>query len=121
MGHMAWWEWILLAAVVTFVVFATAYLLVRSTKRGRRFMALPMDAKARFGRALVADREIPWYAKLVLVVAIGYLAMPFDIIPDFVPVIGQLDDVLLVSLAIVLLLVMVPGDRFDAALRSAER
>lgn len=118
---MAWWEWLLLALLVLVVVCVAAYLLVRATRRGRRFMALPIADKGRFGRNLLADRQIPWYAKLVMVVAIGYLAMPFDIIPDFVPVIGQLDDVLLVSLAVVLLLVMIPGDRFDAALTSTER
>lgn len=43
---------------------------------------------------------MPWHAKVVLALVVPYLAMPFDLIPDFIPVVGQLDDALLVALAI---------------------
>ncbi|MBI5948917.1 MAG: DUF1232 domain-containing protein [Chloroflexi bacterium] len=59
-------------------------------------------------------------AKAVLVLLVGYLAMPFDLIPDFVPVLGQADDVLVIVLALWLLMVVVPRERFEAALAEAE-
>jgi uncharacterized membrane protein YkvA (DUF1232 family) len=40
---------------------------------------------------------VPRRAKFILVGLVGYLAMPFDVIPDFIPVVGQLDDALLVA------------------------
>jgi uncharacterized membrane protein YkvA (DUF1232 family) len=51
-------------------------------------------------RRLLRDPRVPRRAKLPLVLLVPYLAMPFDLVPDFLPVIGQLDDVLLVGLAL---------------------
>ena len=51
-------------------------------------------------KRLLRDPRVPRHAKLALALVIPYLAMPFDLIPDFIPVIGQLDDALLVALAI---------------------
>jgi len=116
---VAWWEWLLLAALLFVLLAMAAYLVVRSTLRGRRFLALPTRGKLRFGRALLLDRQLPFYTRGVLVLLLAYLALPFDIIPDFVPVLGQLDDVAVVVLAVALLLLLVPGDRFDAALDKA--
>ena len=48
-------------------------------------------------KRLLRDPRVPRRAKLVLVGLVGYLAMPFDLIPDFIPVVGQLDDALLVA------------------------
>lgn len=49
-------------------------------------------------RRLLADERVPRRSKLLLGALIGYLAMPFDLVPDFVPVAGQLDDALIVAL-----------------------
>jgi uncharacterized membrane protein YkvA (DUF1232 family) len=51
-------------------------------------------------KRLLADPRVPRRAKLVLVGLAGYLAMPFDLIPDFIPVVGQFDDAVLVAAAI---------------------
>lgn len=51
-------------------------------------------------KRLLGDRRIGRRAKIVLVLLLAYLAMPFDLIPDFIPVLGQLDDVLLVMVVI---------------------
>ena len=116
---MEWWQWLLVAVVVFVLLGVAAYLAVRANRRGRRFLALSLREKLRFGRALLLDAELPFYTRGVLVVLVIYLALPFDLIPDFIPVVGQLDDLLLVVIAIGLLLILVPGDRFDAALESA--
>ena len=84
-------------------------------------MALSMRAKIGFARALIADPFVPLPAKVMLFVVVGYLALPFDLIPDFIPVAGQLDDMLLIILGLGALILAVPRDRFEAALGMAER
>lgn len=54
------------------------------------------------------DPRVPWYAKLVAVLVVAYALSPIDLIPDFIPVIGYLDDLLLVPLGILLVIRLVP-------------
>jgi uncharacterized membrane protein YkvA (DUF1232 family) len=61
-------------------------------------------------RLLLKDRRTPWLAKAFLGLALGYLLMPFDIIPDFIPVLGHLDDLVIVPLLVILALKMVPEE-----------
>jgi uncharacterized membrane protein YkvA (DUF1232 family) len=49
---------------------------------------------------LLADPRVPRRHKLLLGAVVGYLALPFDLVPDFIPVAGQLDDALVVALAL---------------------
>jgi uncharacterized membrane protein YkvA (DUF1232 family) len=51
-------------------------------------------------RRLLGDRRVAWWRKALLAGAIAYLAMPFDLVPDFIPVIGLLDDALVVALVL---------------------
>ena len=55
---------------------------------------------ARLFAGLVRDPRVPKRAKLVLGVTAGYLAMPIDLIPDFIPVLGQLDDAVVAIIAL---------------------
>lgn len=48
------------------------------------------------------DRRVPWYAKAVAGAVAAYALSPIDLIPDFIPVLGYLDDLLLVPAGIVL-------------------
>jgi uncharacterized membrane protein YkvA (DUF1232 family) len=50
----------------------------------------------------------PWYAKVLLLAIVAYAVSPIDLIPDFLPVIGLLDDVILLPLGIALALKMIP-------------
>ena len=54
--------------------------------------------------------QTPWYAKLLIVVIVAYALSPIDLIPDFIPVLGLLDEIILLPLGIVLVLKMVPVD-----------
>jgi uncharacterized membrane protein YkvA (DUF1232 family) len=54
------------------------------------------------------DPRVPWYAKAVAVCVVGYALSPIDLIPDFIPVLGYLDDLVLIPLGVALVLRMIP-------------
>jgi uncharacterized membrane protein YkvA (DUF1232 family) len=56
------------------------------------------------------DPRVPWYARLFALVVVGYAFSPIDLVPDFIPVLGYLDDLILVPLGIALVLKMIPRD-----------
>jgi uncharacterized membrane protein YkvA (DUF1232 family) len=59
------------------------------------------------------DPRVPWYAKAVAVCVVGYALSPIDLIPDFIPVLGYLDDLVLIPLGIVLVLRIIPPAVMD--------
>jgi uncharacterized membrane protein YkvA (DUF1232 family) len=65
-----------------------------------RELLLALPRLARMLVALAADREVPTAAKVVLAAVAVYLVSPVDIIPDFIPWIGYLDDVLLAAVVV---------------------
>jgi uncharacterized membrane protein YkvA (DUF1232 family) len=74
----------------------------------------------------LAAREprVPWYAKALALLVAAYALSPIDLIPDFIPVLGLLDDLVLVPAGVWLVLRLVPAEllaelRAEAALRSA--
>src|SRR5688572_19451473 len=56
----------------------------------------------------VRDPRTPWYAKLFAACVVAYAFSPIDLIPDFIPILGYLDDVIIVPLGIVLALKLIP-------------
>jgi uncharacterized membrane protein YkvA (DUF1232 family) len=56
------------------------------------------------------DPRVPWYAKALALVVAGYALSPIDLIPDFIPVLGYLDDVILVPFGIWLVIQLIPPD-----------
>jgi uncharacterized membrane protein YkvA (DUF1232 family) len=54
------------------------------------------------------DPRVPWYAKALAVAIAAYAASPIDLIPDFIPVIGYLDDLIIVPLGIALVIRFIP-------------
>jgi uncharacterized membrane protein YkvA (DUF1232 family) len=57
----------------------------------------------------VRDPRVPWYAKVTAAVVVAYALSPIDLIPDFVPILGYLDDLILIPLGIALVLRMIPA------------
>jgi uncharacterized membrane protein YkvA (DUF1232 family) len=56
------------------------------------------------------DPRTPWLAKLLAAALVAYALSPFDLVPDFVPVLGYLDDLIIVPLGIALVLRLVPAE-----------
>jgi uncharacterized membrane protein YkvA (DUF1232 family) len=56
------------------------------------------------------DPRVPWYARAVGVCVIAYALSPIDLIPDFIPVLGLLDDLVLVPLGLLLVIHLIPSD-----------
>jgi uncharacterized membrane protein YkvA (DUF1232 family) len=56
------------------------------------------------------DPRVPWYAKALALCVAGYALSPIDLIPDFIPVLGYLDDVILVPLGILLVVKLIPQE-----------
>ena len=59
------------------------------------------------------DPRTPWYAKVWLALVAGYAFSPIDLIPDFIPVLGYLDDFILLPLGILIAIKLVPKDVMD--------
>ncbi len=58
--------------------------------------------------ALKSD-SVPWYSKLFIGLIVGYAFSPIDLIPDFIPVLGYVDDMILLPLGIILAFKMIPS------------
>ncbi len=56
------------------------------------------------------DPRVPWYAKIFTALVVAYAFSPIDLIPDFIPILGYVDDLVLVPLGIVLAIRMIPID-----------
>jgi len=61
-------------------------------------------------RGVLADPRTPWLGKVLLGAAIAYVLMPFDLIPDWIPVLGQLDDLVIVPALVGLALWTIPRE-----------
>ncbi len=72
-----------------------------------------LKREIRVYQLVVKDSRTPKPAKLLLGLALGYALMPFDLIPDFIPVAGQIDDAIIIPSLIILALRMIPKDVFE--------
>jgi uncharacterized membrane protein YkvA (DUF1232 family) len=65
------------------------------------------------------DPRTPWFAKALIVLVVAYALSPIDLIPDFVPVLGYLDDLVIVPAGIALALKLIPPEVMEQARRQA--
>ena len=103
---MVWWQLALLASVGVALFSAAAFAAVRLMMKRepyKGFMHLRMRRKLTFTKLLLRDRRVPWYVKAIPFFLGLYLISPIDIIPDFIPVLGWLDDALITLLAFFLI------------------
>jgi uncharacterized membrane protein YkvA (DUF1232 family) len=66
------------------------------------------------------DPRVPWYAKALAAAVVAYALSPLDLVPDFVPVLGYLDDLILIPAGVLLVRRLVPGGVLDECRRRAQ-
>jgi uncharacterized membrane protein YkvA (DUF1232 family) len=95
-------SWLVLAVVVLAAVYAAlvAALFVGARQWDIRVIARLVPYCAILFKRLMGDPRVPARWKVASALALVYLAVPFDLVPDFIPVAGQLDDAILVALVL---------------------
>src|SRR5215204_4893630 len=94
------WPWGLLFIALGLYVVAIAALIAAGRREDARALAGFIPDCAVLVSRLARDRRISRPRRAVLVGVLAYLAVPIDLIPDFLPVVGQLDDAVLLGLAL---------------------
>jgi uncharacterized membrane protein YkvA (DUF1232 family) len=97
-----WWSWLLISLGVLAAVYATFLIvLVAVGRRGdARALATFIPDCIVLVTRLAHDPRVPRSRKILLLALVGYLALPFDLVPDFIPIAGQLDDAIVVALVL---------------------
>ena len=93
------WSWWLIATACLYALFVAGLALSGRGSAARAAARFVPDCAVLFAR-LLRDPEVPRRRKVVLGLLAAYLASPIDLVPDFIPVAGQLDDAVLVVLAL---------------------
>ncbi len=90
LGVVSWWLAALIAAGAGLLVWAAALLVLVAAGRGAdaRALARFLPDCVVFLRRLTTDPRLPRRGRVLLIGALGYLALPIDLIPDFIPVAG---------------------------------
>ncbi len=98
-----WWE-VLLAVLAGLLLLWLVLLVVlwrtAPDQTGLREALRLLPDLIRLLRRLAADSTLPRGVRIRLVVLLGYLALPIDLVPDFIPVLGYADDAIVVALAL---------------------
>lgn len=111
--------WMLLSLIPLGLAAFFIFKIFRIRRRARRFLELSRQERIAFARAILRDSEVPAAPRILVALAAAYLAMPFDLIPDFIPVIGQADDFFVATAMLALINRAVPSARVEAAMSAA--
>jgi len=91
----AWLLYALIGVAVLYALIVLAFFVAGRRENARAIGGFVPDCVVLFSR-LVRDKRLPRRFKFLVGALIPYLAMPFDLVPDFIPVAGQLDDAVIV-------------------------
>jgi len=113
MEEFVWVSLAVIAAGLLLLIALAAFMLWRiqrsdEKKLAKRIAKLPFLDKISLAGSLISDGRIPIAPRIIALVLVLYIASPIDLIPDFIPVIGYLDDILIVLVGAGLLLRSVP-------------
>jgi uncharacterized membrane protein YkvA (DUF1232 family) len=99
---VASWHWLLLVFAVALLGYAAlvAALVLAGRRSDARSVAGSIPDCVVLFKRLVTDPRVAWWRKATLAGLIVYLATPIDVVPDFIPVAGQLDDAIVVALVL---------------------
>jgi len=113
------------ALIALLVLLVAAWFIMRRARREVRALAsrvyrLPFQQKVALAIGLMRDERVPTGLRMLPPLIILYLAMPLDLIPDFIPVIGQLDDIMVVLVGGALLVKFAPIGLLDERISALE-
>ncbi|MGM9986046.1 MAG: YkvA family protein [Bacillaceae bacterium] len=64
--------------------------------------------------------KTPWYAKLIAILVVAYAVSPIDLIPDFIPVLGYIDDLILLPIGVWIALLLIPSEIVDESRKTVK-
>ena len=123
---MEWWQIALVAGLLAVAAGVAGALFVwkRASRRTKdlasRIRRLPWKSRFLLLKHLTADPRLPLRVRMIPPLLVLYLAVPIDIVPDFIPVLGQLDDIAVVIVAVMLLSKYVPLQIIEFHISSLE-
>ena len=91
---------VVIALALTWVLFLLALVLFRPRGMSLREAKRLLPDTVRMLRDIAGDPDVPSGAKRRLGLLVAYLALPFDVVPDFIPVLGYADDVIIIALVL---------------------
>jgi uncharacterized membrane protein YkvA (DUF1232 family) len=97
LAAMLWWQWTLVVAGALVVIACAVALLAQRHRQALVELVKLIAPCLKLIRDVLRDPSVARRHKIVPAVALGYLVFPIDLIPDFIPVLGQLDDALVVA------------------------
>jgi len=97
-----WWAWLLISLGVVLLTYAAfiLWLVIHGRREDARAFATFIPDCIVLVTRLARDPRVPKRRKLLLIALVAYLGLPFDLVPDFIPVAGQLDDAIIVALVL---------------------
>ena len=100
--HVISWQTLAVSAIVVALVYAAGVvaLVVLGRRTDARALARFVPDCLVLTSRLLRDERVPRGRKMLVVASVAYLAMPIDLVPDFIPIVGQLDDAIIVVLAL---------------------
>lgn len=87
-----------------------------------KFKLIFKNLKKEIGALYLASKrdDVPWHAKFIILLVVGYALSPIDLIPDFIPILGYLDDLLIVPIGVVLALRLIPSNIMNECREQSE-
>jgi uncharacterized membrane protein YkvA (DUF1232 family) len=111
--------WMLLPLIPLTMLALLVFQVFRMRRRAKPFLALAPGERLRFARLVISEGSLPLLPRALVALAAAYLALPIDLIPDFIPVIGHADDFLVVTLATAVITRTLDRTEFEAFLERA--
>jgi uncharacterized membrane protein YkvA (DUF1232 family) len=99
---MPWWYWSAVGVAALLIVYPgfVVWLVALGRREDARALATFIPDCVVLVTRLAREPRVPRRRKLLLLALVGYLLLPFDLVPDFIPVAGQLDDAIIVALVL---------------------
>jgi uncharacterized membrane protein YkvA (DUF1232 family) len=98
---VSWWWWLVISGALLVAMWGTLFVLAKRLPPGNlKDLATVIPACVTTARRLRKDDRVPRRVKIVVLIALLWTLSPIDLIPEFVPIIGPLDDIVVIALAL---------------------